>query len=212
MRAVSIACALILAATSGAVAQDPATVDARHYRVVLDNVRTRVFHVLVGPGETVPVHSHPDAIMVPLTGSALVNRSAPPDALFQPAQTHGGGGGGNDRATPIEFIYIELKGDPAPTTAVAAHRPGLTSTQLLDTPKAHAIRARAATGFSEPAGTTRAYDQVIVALGDAEFHLTVDGTTTSRWKRGDVAFIGRNVKYESKNVGKPADFVIVALK
>jgi quercetin dioxygenase-like cupin family protein len=29
---------------------------------------------------------------------------------------------------------------------------------------------------------------------------------------GDVAFIGRNVRHESKNDGKPADFVIVAIK
>jgi hypothetical protein len=27
-----------------------------------------------------------------------------------------------------------------------------------------------------------------------------------------VAFIGRNVKHETKNAGKPVDFVIVAIK
>jgi hypothetical protein len=53
---------------------------------------------------------------------------------------------------------------------------------------------------------------VLIALGDAEFSLTVDGKTTSRWKRGDVTFIGRHVKYESNNAGKPVDFVIVAIK
>ena len=68
------------------------------------------------------------------------------------------------------------------------------------------------TGFSEPAGTTHDYDQVAVALGDTEYSLTVDGKTMNRWKRGDVAFIGRNVRHESTNPGKPVDFVIVAIK
>ena len=181
MRAVTIACALILAATSGASAQDPAKVDARHYRVVIDNARARVFHVLVSPGEKVPTHAHPDAIMVTLNGAPAPDGSKTPDALFLRAQTHGGG---NDGTTPIEFIYIELKGHETPTATV----------------------------FSEPAGTTRDFDQVFVALGDAEFSLTVDGKTTKTWKRGDVAFIGRQVKYESKNTGKPVDFVIVAIK
>jgi len=212
MRVVSIACALILTTTSTAIAQDPATVDGGHYRVVVDNVRTRVFHVLIRPGEKVPRHSHPDAIMIPLTGSPMVGRSTPPAALFLAAQTHGGGASGNDGTTPVEFIYVELKGNQAPSAAVPASRPGVNSTQLLDTPKAHAIRALADTGFSEPAGTTRDYDQVIVALDDAEFSLTVDGKTTNRWKRGDVVFIARNVQYESKNTGQAADFVIVAIK
>jgi len=53
---------------------------------------------------------------------------------------------------------------------------------------------------------------VIVALGDAELSLTADGKTTNKWKKGDVAFIGRNVRHETKNAGKPADFVIVAIK
>jgi quercetin dioxygenase-like cupin family protein len=52
-------------------------------------------------------------------------------------------------------------------------------------------------------GTTRDYDQVIVALGDAELSLTVDGKTTNTWKRGDVVFIGRNVKHQSQNAGSP---------
>jgi beta-alanine degradation protein BauB len=211
MKLVSIACALILTTTSNAIAQDPATVDGGHYRVVVDNARTRVFHVLVRPGEKVPRHSHPDAIMIPLTGSPLVGEAMPPAALFLRAQTHGGDSG-NDGTTPVEFIYVELKGKEAPSAAVPASRPGLNSTQLLDTPKAHAIHALVDTGFSEPAGTKRDYDQVIVALDDAEFSLAFDGKTTNRWKRGDVVFIGRNVQYQSKNTGKAADFVIVAIK
>jgi beta-alanine degradation protein BauB len=209
VRTVSLACALVLATASVARAQDPARVDAKHYQVLIDNARTRVFHVVVGPAEKVPMHEHPDAIMIPLTVPPTRDGSPAPAAFFMSAQKHGGD---NPGTTPVDFIYVELKGDAAPTAVVPSNRPGINSTRLVEHPKADAIRATADTGFSEPAGTTHDYDQVVVALGDAEFSLTVDGKTTNTWKRGDVAFIGRNVKHESKNAGKPVDFVIVAIK
>ena len=208
MRNASLACALVVATTattattSIARAQDPAKVDAKHYRVLIDNERTRVFRVVVGPGEKVPMHEHPDAIAIPLDAKAG-------GAFFAPAQKHEGGNPGTDH---VDFIYIELKGNAAPTATVPASRPGIKSTRLLENAKADAIRVTVDAGFSEPAGTTHDYDQVAVALGDTEYSLTVDGKTTNTWKRGDVAFIGRNVRHESKNAGKPVDFVIVAIK
>lgn len=209
MRTVSLACGLVLATASVARAQDPARVDAKHYQVLIDNARTRVFHVVVGPGEKVPMHEHPDAIMIPLTVPPTRDGSQAPAAFFMSAQKHGGD---NPGTTPVDFIYVELRGDAAPTAVVPSNRPGINSTRLVEHPKADVIRATADTGFSEPAGTTHDYDQVVVALGDAELSLTVDGKTTNTWKRGDVAFIGRNVRHESKNAGKAGDFVIVAIK
>jgi beta-alanine degradation protein BauB len=202
MRDLSLAGALVLVATSVARAQDPATVDAKHYRVLIDNERTRVFHVQVAPGEKVPMHEHPDAIAIPLGPRAG-------GAYFIPAQKHAGD---NPGKAPVDFIYVELKSHSAPIATVPVNRPGIKSTRLVENPKADAIRATADTGFSEPAGTTHDYDQVIVALGGGELSLTVDGKTTTTWKQGDVAFIGRNVRHESKNAGKPVDFVIVAIK
>ena len=209
MRAVSLACALVLATASVARAQDPAKVDAGHYKVLIDTARTRVFRVTVGAGEKVPMHEHPDAIMVPLTVPPTRDGSPAPTAIFMSAQKHGGD---NPGTAPVDFIYVELKGDAAPTAVVPSNRPGITSTRLVEHAKAEAIRATADTGFSEPAGTTHDYDQVIIALSDADLSLSVDGKTTKTWKRGDVAFIGRNVRHESKNAGKPANFVIVAIK
>jgi beta-alanine degradation protein BauB len=208
MRAVSLAIALVLVTVSAARAQDPAQVDGKHYKVLIDNARTRVFHVVVGPGEKVPLHEHPDAIAVPLgarTGSAH----------FVPAQTHAGD---NPGTSAVDFIYVELKGDAPPAAAVPANatvppnRPGITRTELVDHPKACAFRSTMDTGSSRPAGAVRDYDQVIVALNDAELSLTIAGKTTNRWKPGDVAFIGRNVTYEYTNPGKPADFVTVAIR
>jgi hypothetical protein len=53
---------------------------------------------------------------------------------------------------------------------------------------------------------------VVIALGAAELNLKVAGKATTRWKRGDVVFIGRGVRHESKNAGKPVDCILVAIK
>jgi len=54
---------------------------------------------------------------------------------------------------------------------------------------------------------------VVIALGAADMSLAVDGKApVTKWQ-GDVQFIGRGVKRESKNTsGKPIEFIIVAIK
>jgi quercetin dioxygenase-like cupin family protein len=43
--------------------------------------------------------------------------------------------------------------------------------------------------------------------------VNVEGKTKSEWKRGDVLFIGRGMKHESKNTsGKPLDVILVSIK
>ena len=131
MRAVSLACALVLGTASVARAQDPAKVDAGHYTVLIDDARTRVFRVTVGPGEKVPMHEHPDAIMIPLTIPPTRDGSPAPAAVFMSPQKHGGD---NPGTTPVDFIYVELKGDAAPTAWSrridrASTRPASSSTQ-----------------------------------------------------------------------------------
>ena len=43
--------------------------------------------------------------------------------------------------------------------------------------------------------------------------VNVEGKAKTQWKRGDVLFIGRGMKHESKNSGgKPLDVIIVAVK
>jgi quercetin dioxygenase-like cupin family protein len=210
---------LVLAITSTARAQDPVKVSAKHYHVLLDNARVRVLHVNVGPGEKTAVHEHPDSIVIPLVNSNVRftladGKTVPSDlkaetAIFDPATKHAGENLGK---TAVEAIVVELKGKAAPTATVPASRPGIKSTRLVENPRADVIRATADTTFSEPAGTTHDYDQVVIALGAAELNLTVDGKATTRWKRGDVVFIGRGVEHESKNAGKPVDYIIVAIR
>jgi hypothetical protein len=47
-------------------AQDPAKTDPAHFKVVLENDRTRVLHVTVEPNAKIELHELDDAVVVPL--------------------------------------------------------------------------------------------------------------------------------------------------
>ncbi len=53
-----------------------------------------------------------------------------------------------------------------------------------------------------------------VALAESDTSLAIEGQPlVTKWKRGDVQFIGRGVKHESKNpTGKPIDLIIVGIE
>ena len=219
MKSLTIA-VLVAALPLAAAAQDPVKVDAGHYKLILDNASVRVLKITVPAGAKSPMHSHPDAILVPLASGKA--RFTMPDgktedleivkeiASWTPAMTHSPA---NVGTAGIEGILVEFKGAPGTATLPAA-RPGLQTTTLIENPRAVAIKTTAAPDFHEAAGSTHEYDQVVIALGAADMSLAVEGKApVTKWQRGDVQFIGRGVKHESKNTGgKPIDFVIVAIR
>jgi quercetin dioxygenase-like cupin family protein len=212
--------AILTALPLAAGAQDPVKVDAGHYKVVLDNPSVRVLRVGYAVGAKSAMHSHPDAILVPLASAKA--RFTMPDgktqdmevvkevAAWTPASTHSPA---NVGATEVDAILVELKGAPGTATLPTA-RPGLQTTTMVENPRAVAVKTTAAPDFHEAAGTTHDYDQVVIALGAAEMSVAVEGQPAkTKWQRGDVQFIGRGVKHESKNTGgKPVEFIIVAIK
>lgn len=219
MKSVKLA-ALLAALPLAAAAQDPAKVDAGHYKVVLDNASVRVLKVSVPVGEKSPMHAHPDAILVPFASAKA--RFTLPDgktqdmevvkevAAWTPAGTHAPA---NVGTTGVDAILVELKGAPGTATLPTA-RPGLQTTTLVENPRAVAVKTTAAPDFHEAAGTTHEYDQVVIALGAADMSVAVEGQPAkTKWQRGDVQFIGRGAKHESKNTsGKPIEFIIVAIR
>jgi len=217
----SLKLAVLLAALPlAAAAQDPVKVDAGHYKLILDNASVRVLKLAIPAGAKSPMHSHPDAILVPLASGKA--RFTMPDgktedlevvkeiASWTPAMTHAPA---NVGTAAIDGILVEFKGAPGTATLPAA-RPGLQTTTLVENPRAVAFKTTAAPDFAEPAGSTHEFDQVVIALGPADMSLAVEGQPAkTKWQRGDVQFIGRGVKHESKNTsGKPTDFIIVAIK
>jgi beta-alanine degradation protein BauB len=58
--------AVMALCAASARTQDPAKTDPTHFKVVLENDRTRVLHVTVAPNTKVEVHELDDAVVVPL--------------------------------------------------------------------------------------------------------------------------------------------------
>lgn len=207
-------------AGSPALAQDPVKVSPKHYRVVIDNARVRVLHVVAAPGEKTSMHEHPDNVTVLLTDGSITftdaagkSETVPTkagQALWSGPQKHMGA---NASATPLEAIVVELKGSAAPKATLPASRPNTTMTRLVENPRADAFRITADAGFKEAPGTTHDYDQVVIALGPGTFSIDVGGKATTTWKRGDAVFIGRGQPHQAQSTsGTSQDFVIVAIK
>jgi hypothetical protein len=96
---------------------------------------------------------------------------------------------------------VELKKDAGLYTPAFTHAPANTGTTPID-------ETTAGPDFHEAPGTTHEYDQVVIALGASDMSLAVDGNpAVTKWKRGDVQFIGRGVKHESREHERQADRV-----
>src|SRR5689334_11024587 len=53
------------------LAQDAVQVDPKHFKVEYQDVKTRVVREILGPGETAPMHSHPERVLVVVRGGKL---------------------------------------------------------------------------------------------------------------------------------------------
>jgi quercetin dioxygenase-like cupin family protein len=97
-------------------AQDPALVDAKHYRVELENDQVRVLRARYGPGEKSVMHAHPGALAVFLTdafvkftfpdGRSQVTSNKAGTAMWTPATVHQPENLGDQ---PLEVMVVELK-------------------------------------------------------------------------------------------------------
>lgn len=210
-----------LAVALPAAAQDPIASNPDVYRLVFENAAVRVLRVSVKPGGKTTMHEHPDTVVVALsnakvrfTGSDGKSIEAPlkaDEAMWAPAEKHSGE---NLEQTPADVLLVELKGGKATAKTVPTNRPEMKITPFFDNPRAMVYKATTGPNFHEPAGSTHDFDQVVIALGDSDaMSVNVEGKAKTTWKRGDVLFIGRGLKHESKNSGgKPLDVIIVAVK
>jgi hypothetical protein len=167
------------------------------------------------------MHEHPDNVIVALTntrvrftgadGKPVEASMKAEQALWSPAGKHSGE---NLEQTPVEVILVELKGKNPPTAKVPTTRADMKITPFFDNPRVTAYKATTEPDFHEPAGTTHDYDQVVIALGDSDgVSVNVEGKAKIHWKRGDVLFIGRGAKHETKNTsGKPLDVILIGIK
>lgn len=218
MRLVSFVCAALALVAVPARAQDPVKVASSTYKVIAENERVRVLSANVAPGAKTVMHEHPAHLVVSLSaanvkfttgdGKTVDVVMKADDVSLMPAGTHAGANAGTG---PVDVVIVEMKGAPGSAT-LPATRPGMKTTTVLDDARVKAVRASFEPTFHEAAGSTHEYDQVVVMLAPGDVALTMDGKTTSSWKRGDVRLIGRGVAHET-HAGKMAgDVLIIAIK
>lgn len=211
---------LVVLGSATVLAQDPVKVASQVYKVVLDNPTVRVLRVSAPAGGKTPMHSHPENLVIPLSaarmrfeeaGTTQDAELAVESATFMPAQVHAGA---NTGSTPVDAIVIEFKAAKPGTATLPTARDNMAIKVLAESPRGVAYRATADANFHEPAGSKHEFDQIVIALSGAQMSLAIDGKPArTKWTRGDVQFIPRGAAHESKNAGgKPADFIIVAIK
>ena len=120
MRRILLLACLIAFAVAPALAQDPVKVDAKHYKVVLENAQVRVLRITYGPHEKSVMHDHPDSLAVFLTdqhvrfglpgGKSEVVDKKKGDVEWSKAGKHNPE---NLSDKPLELILVEFKA-PAP--------------------------------------------------------------------------------------------------
>ena len=107
---------LLLAAGTGASAQDPAVVNAKTIRVTLENSRVRVLEAKLQPGEKEAMHSHPAYVVYVIAGGKIRNHGADGkvsdgeletgETVYREPLTHWAE---NIGTTAIHLILVELK-------------------------------------------------------------------------------------------------------
>jgi quercetin dioxygenase-like cupin family protein len=181
--------------------------------VVLDNPRVRVFRttdasltgVDHGPGVVIAL----DAGAGQTTGTAVWMDNV----AGQPALAPGG-----------SFIIVQPRRGAAPMVPAPVPLPapvpkpgetpftGITFNPVFENDRVRVLRARMDVGARE-AFHTHAADTIVVHLSGGEIEDTSDGKTiVNRWTRGDVEFEARGSSHSARNLGKPVDVFLVALK
>ena len=111
-----IASTVFAFATSAALAQDPAQVDARHYKVTFENDQVRILRITYGTHEKSVMHEHPNSIAVFLVDGRI--KFTRPDGQSEERDVKAGQSVWNiagkhqpenlgDR--PFEVVLIEMK-------------------------------------------------------------------------------------------------------
>jgi len=184
--------------------------------VVLDNARVRVVQPT---GASIPEMDHRPGVIVRLdTGEASwaddVTRSA--ESLALQAQSSTPSEAARDFGRGI--VIVEPKDaatappPPSATQPGGAQFTGMSFKPIFENDKVRVIRARmeldAREGFH-----THGSDTIVVHLSGGEIEDTANGkTVVNKWKPGDVEYEARGSSHSARNIGKPVDVVLVALK
>lgn len=175
--------------------------------VVIDNARVRAWRTTANAVAGV---EHGGGVVVRIAGDDETGRATWLDDVAVARA-----GAGRD-----QVVIVQPRGPLA--TAPAAPPPGsqpggaaftgMSFKPLFENTRVSVIRARMDVDARE-GEHTHGSDTIVVHLSGGEIEDTANGkTAVNRWKPGDVEFEGRGSSHSARNVGKPVEVVLVALK
>jgi quercetin dioxygenase-like cupin family protein len=197
---------------AAAFAQDPVKIDPAHHKVELENAEVRVLRITFGPGETAPMHDHPNSVAVFL--SEGTNRLTSPGQ--KPTETPQKRGGvvlldaskhsvENIGKTRTEVILVELKRPGAAGYKAMALDPVklVPKNYVVAAENAHARAIHLRSAVGDPSVLHEHPSNVVVRLTDTK--AAKAGTVT--WAPGPEKHGG-----DPKTVAEANDVIIVELK
>ena len=220
MRRVLFLTVLCLAAPL-ALAQDAVKVDAKHYKVLLENDQVRVLKIKYNPKEKSVMHEHPAGVVVFLGKSQV--KFTLSDGTSREASTKAGEVGlaeaekhlpENIGNTPVDAILVELKGKAAMTP--------MTMDPVKVDPEHHKVefendRVRVLRVNFKPHDKTKEHDHpngVAIFLSDikAKFLLADGKTRDASNKRGEAMWAAAERHAVENLSNKPFEVILVELK
>jgi quercetin dioxygenase-like cupin family protein len=204
-----------------ALAQDPVKVDAKHYKVLLENDQVRVLRINYKPKEKSVMHEHPANVVVFL-GSSQAKFTLADGSATEASPKAGEVGFGeavkhlpeNIGSTPVDAVLVELKGKAAMSS--------ITLDPVKVDPEHHKVefendRVRVLRINFKPHDKTKEHDHpngVAIFLTDvkAKFALGDGKTREGSNKRGEAIWAAAE-RHAVENVGsKSAEVILVELK
>jgi quercetin dioxygenase-like cupin family protein len=207
------------------MAQDPVKVDAKHYKVEVENARVRVLRVNYGPKEKSVMHRHPASVVLSLTdlhgkftlsGGKMDERQFKAgDVRWAPAERHLPE---NISDQPFEVILIELKGGKAAakSASAAAEDPVKVAPQVykveFENAQVRVLRVKVGPHEKTPMHAHPA--NVVIFLTDGQLKFTLpDGKTEEAQAKAGQIMLNEQQKHAGENLGdQPFEAVVVELK
>lgn len=219
------ATAISIFAAKTTMAQDPVKVDAKHYKVEVENARVRVLRVNYGPKEKSVMHRHPAGVAVSLTethgkfalsGGKMEERQFKAgEVRWAPAERHLPESLSDQ---PFEVILIELKGGKAAAKAAsaAAEDPVKVDAQHyrveFENAQVRVLRVNVGPHEKSPMHWHPANVVIFLTDGHLKFTLSDGKTEEANAKAGQIMW-GEQVKHAGENLGdKPFEAIVVELK
>jgi len=206
-----------------ALAQDPVQVDAKHYKVMLENDQVRVLRIHYNPKEKSVMHEHPASVVVFLNTSKA--KFTLPDGT---TTTDGGGKAGSVRyadagkhqpedigTVPIEAVLVELKGKSGTSSPVALDPVKVDPTRHkveIENDRVRVLRIK-----FKAHDKTKQHEHpngVAIYLTDtkAKFTLADGKTREGGGKRGEATWAVAEKHSVTNMSAKPAEIILVELK